>query len=175
MSTTLITRVTGTIRQSVQHPVRTASYGIGLARGVAAALLRAASGGRDEEQPEPRSARPSPPDRPTPAQASDPGPSRVAVEEFPPAAPQRAPGEVGESFATEPHAVSRASAHGGGGDDAEIDDWYGETEAEDDVPGSVIEALEFGDGLAEEADEKAILSDAETLRRAASLPDEKVE
>lgn len=171
MSTTLIDRVTGPVLQVVKHPLRLASFGVGLARGVVGAVIRVAGGAGG------------------PAHAEWVAPAKPLVDEalvgeavqgrafgqqeFPPAAPQRAPAEPGESFVTEPSAVSRASAHGGGGADAEIDDWYGETLDDDGEPVGVVAALEFGDRFAEPADVKAILSEAETLRRAAQLPRER--
>lgn len=167
MSITLINRVTDGVVQVVKHPVSAASYGVGIARGLAAAVIRAASGASG-----PAHAEWTPPPEPLPEEALD-EPGLALTEDFPPAAPQRAPGEPGESFATEPSAVTRDSAHGGRGADAEIDDWYGEAEDPDEVPGGVVAALEFGDQFAEPADEKAVLSEAATLRRAAQHPDER--
>lgn len=183
MSSTLIDRVTGGIVQTVTHPLEVASYGVGFVRGLAAATIRAAAGGGG-----PAHAEWIAPSEPLTKEAlaeealADDGFDEVPVsplqQAFPLAATQRAPAEPGESYATEPSAVTRDSAHGGHGDDAEIDDWYDEKFLSDaDEPTGVVEALEFGDqvvGLsAEPADEKAILSDAETLRHAAELPGER--
>lgn len=167
MSSTLIDRVTGPLVRIAAHPLKLASYGVGLAKGVAAAVIRVASGGAGPTN----AAWVAPPES-----LAEEAVSRASVggRDFPPAAPQRAPAPPGESFVTEPSAVSRTSAHGGGGADAEIDDWYDESFLSDDeVPSGVVEALEFGDQFAEPVDEKAILSEAETLRRAADLPAER--
>ena len=122
------------------HPLSTAGYVVGLARGSAGAVLRALgwSGG--------------------PAHAEWIAPPVVPTEEpepllpdAPPAAVQRSPEPPHESFATEASAVSRDSAHGGSrrgvAGDADIDDWYADAEDPElnDLPDGVVEALELGD------------------------------
>lgn len=148
-----------------------ASYGVGLARGLVSSVLRAASGTGG-----PAHAEWVAPPQPLSEEAVEPVEHvEPPTPLFPQAAPQRRPAEPGESFATEPTAVTRDSAHGGRGADAEIDDWYGERSLDDDeTPSGVVEALEFGDRLTPvEADIKAILSDADLLRRAAERPGER--
>lgn len=189
MGFNVINRVTSSVVQVAKLPLGVASFGVGLVRGLASAAIRATSGAGSPAHAEwVAPAEPLSEDAPSEEALSEETPSdealseepaevqRVLQQDFPPAAPQRAPAEPGEAFVTEPSAVTRASAHGGGGADAEIDDWYGETFLDDaeETPGSVVEALEFGDQFAEPADVKAILSEAETLRRAAELPGERV-
>jgi len=179
MSSTLIDRVTGPLVQIVTHPLKVASYGVGVVRGLAAATIRAAAGGGGPAHAEWI----APPEPLTEDALSEEALAEDAFDEvpvsplqqaFPLAATQLVPSEPGESYATEPSAVTRDSAHGGHGEDAEIDDWYDEKFLSDaDEPTGVVEALEFGDQFAEPADEKAILSDAETLRHAAELPGER--
>lgn len=78
--------------------------------------------------------------------------------------------ETGESFATEPHAASRASAHGeeGDTDEAAVDRWQEEAEdtlageaPPEPVPGSDDEPV-LDPGVA-----KSVRSEAEQMRRAA--------
>ena len=75
----------------------------------------------------------------TPASSGPPKPQRVAKPipgpgDLPEPIVIEATDEPGESFATEPKAVSRESAHGGGrATDAEIDAWMNEAMARDDV------------------------------------------
>ncbi len=179
MGFNVINRVTSSVVQVAKLPLGVASFGVGLVRGLASAAIRATSGAGGSAHAEwVAPAEPLSEDAPSKEALSEEPVEvqRVLQQDFPPAAPQRAPAEPGEAFLTEPSAVTRASAHGGGGADAEIDDWYGETFLDDaeETPGSVVEALEFGDQFAEPADVKAILSEAETLRRAAELPGERV-
>lgn len=167
MGITLIDQVTGGIAKVVKHPVRTASYGVGLVRGVATSMLRALSGTAglaDAERAE------------APQRSTDEGPEVVPPTPlFPPPAPQQRPTAPPPAFVTEPTAVTRDSAHGRGAADADVDDWYGEQDA-DRTPSGVVEALEFGDRLTpEEADIKAILSEADLLRRAGERPGEQAE
>jgi hypothetical protein len=171
MSTTLVDRVTDGIVKIVKQPVRVASYGVGLARGLASSVLRAASGTGGPAHAE--WVAPPEPLTDEALEHQDEAPTPL----YPQAAPPRRPGAPGEAFATEPTAVTRDSAHGGSGRgaDADIDDWYGSVDdTEEAGPGGVVEALEFGDRLTPvEADIKAILSDADLLRRAGRRPDER--
>lgn len=165
----VVERPVEVVLHALKNPLSTVSYGVGLIRGAAGALVRAASGGGG-----PAHAEWIAPPEPVSEEALD-QPLEESEESgvllgdhLEPAEPQ-APGEPGEQFATEPTAVTRASAHGGGGRDEQLDDWYGETDADDAGPGSVVEMLEAGDDLPDDGgpNEKAILSESEILRRAA--------
>lgn len=144
----------------VRYPVGAAARAVGLAKGVAGAVVRLAV-------PEPGHRGEVPVQRDAPT--SD-GPSLAPAAEPPAAAaPQREPGDPGESFVTEPSAVTRTSAHGGRGEDAELDDWYGETDV-DEEPLSIVEVLESNDppeGPVDQAAIRATLAESEVLRRAA--------
>lgn len=161
------TAVLGQLVHAASHPVSTASYVVGVVRGLGAEVIRTGAeliGSRPEEG---ASAARGPV---TPFE-----PVRLVPEPHAEAAPQVAPEPLNESFATEPTAVTRASAHGGGGRDADIDDWLGEAELEIDptgdlATGSVVEALELGDRPGEDqvdhAAVKAVLSESQRLRGA---------
>lgn len=141
--------------QAATHPIGTGAYVFGLVRGLGAELIRTIAG--------------------EPNRRSQPGVESRRPDLHPvPAAPQRPPAEPRESFATEPTAVSRSSAHGHGGNDAEIDDWQGDAELDldpsaDPATGSVVEALERGDRPGDDQIDhtavKAVLSEAERARR----------
>ncbi|MFL6157874.1 MAG: hypothetical protein ACJ72D_17410 [Marmoricola sp.] len=162
---------------AAKHPLRTAAWSFGVLRGLAASVIRVASGQRGPVIP---GHLPGPVAAPVEEDVKHedvsrydlidaPAPHPAAVVE---AAPERAPEPPHESFANEPKAVTRDSAHGRAGADAEIDDWYGETDEEDsEGEGFVLEALAAGDtgDPVATGDLKAILSESETLRRAAEL------
>jgi len=116
----LIERAAGTAAQALRHPIASAAYAAGLARGLAGAALHGATiPGREPE----------------PARTSTP-PHVPTQRRMPPTerdVPPPAPSEPGEVFTTEPKAVSRQSAHGGPARDAEIDAWIDEAMAHDDV------------------------------------------
>ncbi|MFL6060212.1 MAG: hypothetical protein ACJ72E_03200 [Marmoricola sp.] len=167
------------LTRAVRHPLVTVARAVGLAKGAAGAVVRLAvpePGHRSEDWAPP--ARASATDARTPTSpAATAAPAVVPAAAPAPAAPQRAPHEPGESYATEPTAVSRTSAHGGGGTDAELDDWYGEREDEDDdEPQSIVEILESNDppsGPVDQAAIKAVLAENEILRGgAAAAPDD---
>lgn len=154
------------VTHAATHPISTAAYVLGIARGIGAGVIRTASdlfgrGAHDTHDSHDHEPPASPePLRPVPAPHAE-------------AAPQVAPEPPKESFATEPTAVTRASAHGGRGDDAEIDDWRGDAELEIDpsaepAAGSVVEALERNDRPGEDqvdhAAVKAVLTESERLR-----------
>ena len=152
------TAVIDHVTHAATHPISTAAYVFGVARGVGAEVIRTFAGqrGPSDERPEPAAKAPAP----------------VQPIEVPrtAAAPQVAPAPPAESFTTEPTAVTRTSAHGGGGKDAEIDDWLGDVELDldpdsDPATGSVVEALERGDGPGDDQVDhgavKAVLSEAE--------------
>ena len=119
------------LTRAALHPLSTVARAVGIARGAAASVVGVVAGGH--------------PPYSVPEQRVAPEPRRVLAEEHPPAAEQRRPEEPGEAFATEATAVTRTSAHGGGGRDEEIDDWYGEVEDDPDEPTGIVEILERGD------------------------------
>lgn len=128
------------VLDAAKHPVRTAAWTFGIVRGLAASLIRVAAGRKGPVVP---GYLPGPVAAPVEENVAPEDVMRFALIE---PAPEREPEEPGEAFATEPTAVTRDSAHGGGGPDAEIDDWYGDTEGEE-LPDSVVGMLEFGDTL----------------------------
>lgn len=140
----LVERPVGVVLHAIKNPLSTASYGIGLVRGAAAALVRAASGGGGPAHAEWI----APPEPMTEEEAlADAAPegSGVLLGEHVEPAPERAPGDPGEAFVTEPSAVNRDSAHGGSASvDEQIDDWYDEQDAPE-PPEGVVASLEFGD------------------------------
>jgi hypothetical protein len=125
----LLERATSTAVHAVRHPVSSAAYTAGLARGLVGAAIHGARGGGHEqadpspvptqrtESPEPEPAAPREPQRVAkPVPTADDLPEPIVIE--------AADDEPGEAFATEPKAVTRESAHGGATtDDAEIDAW----------------------------------------------------
>ncbi|RNL78433.1 hypothetical protein [Nocardioides marmorisolisilvae] len=136
---------------AAKHPLKTTAWAVGLMRGIAASVIRVAAG---EKGPVIPGYLPGPLAAPVeenvahedvvhydlidpPEQATE-----LAIDVEP--APEREPEPLRESFANEPTAVSRDSAHGGGGNDEQIDDWYGETD-DADLPETVVEMLELGD------------------------------
>lgn len=160
----LLSRPVHLVVSVVRFPLSAAAYSVGLARGAATSLLRVVTGAGGSAHSEWTT--------PTDLVAEETAEPEVeysaprAVPDLPPAAPPQAPGRPGEQFVTEPSAVSRASAHGGGGHDQDIDDWYGEADSAEPAEG-VIASLEAGDELArEEPDLGAVISEAEILRRA---------
>lgn len=150
----------------VKKPLSLVSFGFGVVRGAAGSLLRAASGGGGPAHAE-WIAPPEPVTEEEALAAEAEREPEVMLGDHLEAAPEREPQPIGEAFATEPSAVSRASAHGGSASvDEALDDWYDDR---DEAAGSVIEALEIGDSLPDDGpNEKAILREAETLRRAAN-------
>jgi hypothetical protein len=167
----LIERAAGTAAHALKHPIASAAYAAGLARGFAAAAIHGGSAtGREREH-----GRTSTP-RLVPTQHRF-----SAVERD---VPPPAPTPLGESFATEPKAVSRQSAHGGPANDAEIDAWLDEVMARDvDVETPVgTTGADVGhnpdtaeadlqqpgtEPLLDPSTAKAIRSESETMRKAA--------
>jgi hypothetical protein len=136
----LIERAAGTAFHAARHPISSVSYAAGMARGLVGAVLHGATvTGHDSEAgqrpvPTQRDAGSAPDDTstttgpPEPQRVMKPVPEPGDLPE--PVVIEPTDEEPGESFATEPKAVSRESAHGGGDlRDAEIDAW--EDEAED--------------------------------------------
>jgi hypothetical protein len=166
-----VTSPIGHVVRAARHPLATAAYVVGVARGAVVTVARIAGVGHDEKPrvPEQRAGTASPA-RPATVATEVHEPERVLPAEPAPAAPQRAPRETGEAFVTEATAVNRTSAHGGVGRDEEIDDWYGDAEEDDDEPLSIVEILEQNDPLDGPVDEsaiKAVISESEILRKAA--------
>jgi hypothetical protein len=116
----LLERVAGTATRVVRHPIASAAYAAGLARGLASAAVHGVTvTGHDPDAghvpgqatagagvPEPQRV---PKPMPAPRAAHD----QIVIE----------PEPAGESFATEPKATSRDAEHGRSGDDADIDQW----------------------------------------------------
>lgn len=133
---------------AARHPVATAAYLAGLVRGTAAALLRAASGGGG-----PATGEWTPPPEPLTDEAVETPESEIARDLA------DAPGPARER---EPEPARP------------VEDWYDETDHPDldaEPAEGVVEALERGD-RDEDLDEgelNAILSESETLRKAADL------
>jgi len=143
----LIERAASTAVHTVRHPVSSAAYAAGIARGLAGAALHGTLiKGHDSEAGT------------VPTQRADESTGSAvdhrAPEETGPREPQVVPkpvpdpedfdtvvivaedDEPGEAFATEPKAVSRESAHGGSAaTDAEIDAWIDDAMAGGDDVG----------------------------------------
>lgn len=120
----------------IRHPISSAAYAAGIARGLAGAVIHGVTVTGHDRDAGPRS---------VPAQ-------RSGTDETFPREPQRVPKPVpepgdlpepiviegtdeepGEAFATEPKAVTRESAHGGPSDDAEVDAWDEEAAERDEI------------------------------------------
>jgi hypothetical protein len=98
---------------AVRHPIASAAYAAGLARGFASVVIHGVRDrGHDSEAGRPH----------VPRQRLGP----VAVKDD---VPPPEPTPLHESFATEPKAVSRQSEHGGPARDEEIDAWIDEAMA----------------------------------------------
>jgi hypothetical protein len=191
----LLERAAGTAVHAVRHPISSAAYAAGIARGLAGAAVHGVLvHGRDDgstsgrsvpAQTGPEEARDSTTAVPEPQRVAKPVPPPDAFDDMVVIEPQPA----AESFATEPKAVSRDSAHGGPATDAEIDAWIDEAmdgldqrpdvgvqtpvgttgagaghnpdtaEADLQQPGT--------EGLIDPSVTKAIKSESETMRKAA--------
>jgi hypothetical protein len=130
----LIERATSTAVHALRHPVSSAAYTAGMARGLVGAVLhRGTVTGHDSEAgpaavPSQRSASTEPAAPREPERVVKPVPRPEDLEE--PIVIEPGDEEPGEAFATEPKAVSRESAHGAGpATDAEIDAWIDEAMA----------------------------------------------
>ena len=129
----LLERAATGAAHAIRHPIASAAYAAGIARGVAGASVRILSGHgpfpqqRTDDLHEARKARES-------ARPGVPEPQRVPKPVPPPHAEDVVPApepEPGESVATEAKAVSRESEHGDAGpaSDEEIDAWIDEAMA----------------------------------------------
>lgn len=152
----LTSRAVSGVVHGARHPIGTASYGIGFAKGVAEvgiSVARTLAGGRQHgtspvtgdvtdpvPMPEPTPP-PAPAPTPTPAPAPTPGPEPVPPPE---PTPQPSPLDAGEdvtgaesaeesldAMETEPQAASRAGAHGGSDPEGRDPTWG--DEVTDDV------------------------------------------
>ena len=186
----LIERATSSAVHAVRHPVSSVAYAAGLARGLAGAVLHGVTvTGRDAE-----AGAPSVPAQRDLAAAPGATASEAATTAGPPE-PQRVmkpvpePGDLpepiviepsdeepGESFATEPKAVSRESAHGGSDlRDADVDAWEDEArEGLDDDPDSAEAYLQEPEPpeLLDPSVAKAVRAESEILRKAAETEPE---
>lgn len=133
----LLERAASTAAHAVRHPISSAAYAAGIARGLAGAAIHGVLvHGRDDGTTSPPTV-PVQTDRSSAADSSTSTgprrPQRVPKPVPPPAAADDMtviePEPPHESFATEPKAVSRDSAHGGRASDAEIDAWIDEAMA----------------------------------------------
>ena len=191
----LLERATSSAVHALRHPVSSAAYTAGMARGLVGAVLHSAAATADDTEagrttvPAQRAATPEPAAGPRePQRVMKAVPRPEDLEE--PIVIEAGDEEPGESFATEPKAVSRESAHGGGpATDAEIDAWIDEAMARGE--GADVETAvgttgagsghnqDTGDAglqqpltqpLLDPSVAKAIRSESETLRKA-SDPD----
>lgn len=169
------TRAARSMVHVVRHPLATTSYAAGVARGLAAEGIRLASGGSQRYDAPPG----IPDDVPVRSADSIPDPERVPLRPGERHAAEMAEAEAaeasspvaaeaGEPFATEPHAVSRESAHGDGPiDDADVDRWQEDAEAALAGEGVPDAPVEDDEPLLDPSVAKQVRSEAETMQRGA--------
>ena len=113
MATKLLQRSSSTLLHAVTHPVSTLSFGVGVVRGAAVAVLRAASGAGGPAHAEwiapPEPVTEEALEEPFEDQGDAEAPAVQLGDHLEPA-PELAPEEPGEPFVTEPSAVTRESA-----------------------------------------------------------------
>jgi hypothetical protein len=121
----LLEHVAGTATRAVRHPIASAAYAVGLARGLASAAVHGVTvtghdpdAGRVPGQPTAGVGVPEPQRVPKPMPEPRAAEDQIVIE----------PEASGESFATEPKATSRDSEHGRSGNDEEIDQWSAVTD-----------------------------------------------
>lgn len=162
----LLERVAGTAARAVRHPIASAAYAAGLARGLAGAAIHGVTvtghdpeAGQVPEQPVTGTGVPAPQRVPKPMPEPRAAQGQVVIEPAPP----------GESFATEPKAVSRDSEHGGQASDAEIDAWIDEAMARGDNADTAGADLQqpATEPLLDAGVAKAIRSESEMLQKGA--------
>jgi len=163
----LLERAAGTASQVVRHPIASAAYAAGLARGLAAAAVHGVTvtghdpdAGRVPGRPAAGTGVPEPQRVPKPMPEPRAAEDQIVIE----------PGAPGESFATEPKAVSRDSEHGGqAAEDAEIDAWFDEAVAPGDDPGTGAADREPADAepLFDAGAAKSIRSESAMLQKGA--------
>lgn len=190
----LLERATSSAAHALRHPVSSAAYTAGMARGLVGAVLHSATATAQDTEagrttvPAQRAGSPEPAAGPRePQRVMKAVPRPEDLEE--PIVIEPGDGEPGEAFATEPKAVSRESAHGGGpATDAEIDAWIDEAMARGEdadvettvgTTGAGVEHNpDTGDAgrpehltqpLLDPSVAKAIRSESATLRKAADL------
>jgi hypothetical protein len=162
-------RLTRGVLQGARHPLASTSYAVGVVRGLTAEAIRLAGGGRADEDRFERVATPSEEETSPQRVPLQPGERHAAeaaeVIDLPPAPTP----EVGEPFANEPHAASRASRHGEGPiEDAEVDRW--EEDAEEVLTGEEIDDMLPGEDegpLLDPSVAKQVRSEAEVMQRGA--------
>jgi hypothetical protein len=163
----LLERLACTATRAVRHPIASAAYAVGLARGLASAAVHGVTvtghdpdAGRVPGQPTAGVGVPEPQRVPKPMPEPRATEDQIVIE----------PGPPGESFATEPKAVSRESEHGGqAAGDAEIDDWIDQAMARgDDAEAARTEREEAGvEPLFDAGVAKAIRSESAMLQKGA--------
>lgn len=197
----LLENTAGRAVHAVRHPIASAAYAAGVVRGIAGVGARVVTGHHDHTEPTSRptsgpTSRPTSRNAPHAAEPAQPTPKPTAPPTAQPTAPPTAtepddvpapePTPLHESFATEPTATSRDSAHGRSGADADIDAWAEEAaDFDDDVDietpvgttgagvGSNPDTAEADlqqpgtEPLIDPGTAKAIRSEAETLQKAA--------
>jgi hypothetical protein len=188
VSSRRILGLAGRAASPARHPVATASYAFGFAKGATTAIIEVArhlragpSVPQQRGASEPTTARRPSGDRESPVPGER---SRFGGLHTEPA-PPRAPGGGGEAFENEPRAESRDAAHGSAGPQPrEVDSWAEEAaDAAVDVetpvgttgadvgfnPDTAEADLQQPDTepLLDPGTAKAVRSEAETLRRAA--------
>jgi hypothetical protein len=190
----LTTRAVSGVVHGARHPIGTASYGVGIAKGVAEvgfSVARSLLGGRvggsspvsdDVTDPVPMpepTPPPAPAPTPPPTPAPTPGPEPVPAPE---PTPQPSPLDIDE-LETEPHAASRQGAHGGADPEEQLANWGDELTDDVEVETPVGTT---GAGVGDHPDTgetdlqqpgteppmdpsttKSVKSEADTLRRAA--------
>jgi hypothetical protein len=189
----LLENTAGRAVHAVRHPIASAAYAAGVVRGIAGVGARVVTGHHDRTEP---TSGPTSRTAPHAAEPAQPSPKPTAPPTAPRTAPPTAtepddvrapePTPLHESFATEPTATSRDSAHGRSGADADIDAWAEEAaDFDDDVDietpvgttgagvGSNPDTAEADlqqpgtEPLIDPGTAKAIRSEAETLQKAA--------
>ncbi|HEU4568787.1 MAG TPA: hypothetical protein VFR99_12195 [Marmoricola sp.] len=188
----LTSRAVSGVMHGVRHPISTASFGVGVAKGaaevgvsVARSLIggsgRQYGGAEDVTDPVPMP-EPTPPPAPAPTPAPAPAPA-PGPEPVPPPEPQPAPEPSGPSVETEPHAASRQGAHGGPDPEEQEPAWGDELTDDVEVP-TPVGTTGAGEGFNPDTTEtdlqqpgteplmdpsttKAVKKEADTLRKAA--------
>ena len=124
----LLERAASTAAHAVRHPISSTAYAVGVVRGLAGAAVHGVTVRPHDREPSPgqEQSRERPTERPHVVEQRT---APAAEQDVPPPSPT----PLHESFATEPTATSRESAHGRSAD-AEIDAWAEEaTDFDDDV------------------------------------------
>lgn len=154
----LLERAASSAAHALRHPISSAAYTAGMARGLVGAALHGATATGHDPDAGPR---------PVPTQRTSSGSAGAPVPPSPPPVPAPVrppvPAAPGEQFATEPKAVSREAEHGGPATDAEIDAWIDEAMARGED--ADVETPAATGPLLDPSIAKAIRSESEMLRR----------